>query len=101
MPAGLGALGGIAVGEVVAFGLLGYSPFGVGVAGYVPLTSLTLSRYMHGAYVYMAAMLGAKAALGLYGSEPTEEAGGEAPAAAATPVQAAPAAPPLPGEHGS
>jgi hypothetical protein len=104
VPAGLGALGGIAVGEAVAFGLLGYSPFAAGVAGYVPLTSLTFSRYAHGAYVYMTAILGAKAALGLYGTEHPDEAHRDAPppAPAADPPPAPPApARPQPGEHGA
>ena len=109
VPAGLGALGGIAVGEAVAAGLLGYSPFGVGVAGYVPITSLTFSRYAHGAYAYMTAILGAKAALALYGVERPDDTHRDsatpAPAPAAAPPQPPPPpstpGQPRPGEHGA
>lgn len=104
VPAGLGALGGIVVGEAVAFGLLGYSPFGVGVAGYVPLTSLTFSRYAHSAYAYMTGILGAKAALGLYGAETPGDGHRDnavpTPVAAPPPTSALPAQLP-PGEDGS
>ena len=106
VPAGLGALGGLAAGEMVAYGLLGYSPFGAGIAGYVPLTSLTFSRYANGAYAYMTAILGAKAGLGLYGIErPDDPHPGasppvaEAPATAPPPPPVAPV-PARPGEHG-
>ena len=95
VPAGLGALGGIAAGEVVIAGLFGYSPFVAGVAGYVPLTSLTWSRYANGALVYMSAILGAKAALGIYGVErqdtPHPDSGPPAPVVAPPPAPAAPA----------
>ncbi len=105
VPAGLGALGGIAVGEVVAYGLFGYSPFAAGVAGYVPLTSLTFARYANGAYAYMSAILGAKAALGLYSAERPDDAPRNAATPAPAPLPAPPApaspAPPLPGEHGA
>lgn len=107
VPAGLGALGGIALGEAVAFGVLGYSPFGAGVAGYVPLTSLTFARYANGAYAYLTAILGAKAALGLYSAEQPDEAHPDAatPAPVTAPLQAPPApsapAQPLQGEHGA
>lgn len=91
VPAGLGALGGIAVGETVAYGLLGYSPFVAGIAGYVPLTSMTFARYFNGAYAYMTAILGAKAALGLYGVEHPDALHGDIP-----PPPPAPPPPPPP-----
>lgn len=93
VPASLGGLGGIAVGEVLAFGVAGYSPFSVGVADYVPLTSMTFRRYFNGAYVYMAGILGSKAAQSLYPPPEAEPPPEAPPVGIGAPPPAPPAAP--------
>ena len=66
VPASIGGLGGVVAGDFIARSVVGYSPYVVGVAGYVPLTSLTFGRIANSAFVYLTGILGAQAAALLY-----------------------------------
>ena len=70
VPVSLGALAGIAAGDVLAAGVVGYSPFAAAAGGVMPSFGFSLGGIASSLYVYSTGVLGARAADAAIGAEP-------------------------------
>lgn len=70
LPVGVGALAGVAAGDVLASGVVGYSPFAAAAGGFMPNFGFSLAGMASGFYAYTTGVIGARVADATVGVQP-------------------------------
>jgi len=70
LPVSVGALAGVATGDALATGVMGYSPFAAAAGGFVPNFAFSVAGMTGAIYTYTTGVLGARVADALAGSHP-------------------------------
>jgi hypothetical protein len=62
VPVGVGALAGVAAGDVMASAVMGFSPFAAAAGGVLPSFGLSMGGIAAGVYTYSTGVIGARVA---------------------------------------